>query len=62
MNTVRAATDNFSISNKLGQGGFGPVYKVRDVLSWSVLFYCSVEDDSMSATFLSREFCQIRRK
>ncbi|XP_013636888.1 PREDICTED: G-type lectin S-receptor-like serine/threonine-protein kinase At1g11280 isoform X1 [Brassica oleracea var. oleracea] len=27
MNTVRAATDNFSISNKLGQGGFGPVYK-----------------------------------
>ncbi|KAF9610143.1 hypothetical protein IFM89_020275 [Coptis chinensis] len=27
--TVRAATDNFSDANKLGQGGFGPVYKGR---------------------------------
>ncbi|KAJ0260274.1 S-locus glycoprotein domain-containing protein [Hirschfeldia incana] len=27
MNTIRAATDNFKISNKLGEGGFGPVYK-----------------------------------
>jgi hypothetical protein len=26
---VAAATNNFSIENKLGQGGFGPVYKVR---------------------------------
>jgi hypothetical protein len=26
---VVAATNNFSIENKLGQGGFGPVYKVR---------------------------------
>ena len=25
---IIAATDNFSITNKLGQGGFGPVYKV----------------------------------
>ncbi|XP_028096536.1 cysteine-rich receptor-like protein kinase 25 [Camellia sinensis] len=25
--TLGAATDNFSASNKLGQGGFGPVYK-----------------------------------
>jgi len=22
------ATDNFSVTNKLGEGGFGPVYKV----------------------------------
>lgn len=26
--TIRSATDNFSSDNKLGQGGFGPVYKV----------------------------------
>ncbi|KAL1188291.1 G-type lectin S-receptor-like serine/threonine-protein kinase [Cardamine amara subsp. amara] len=27
MNTIEAATNNFSLSNKLGQGGFGSVYK-----------------------------------
>ncbi|KAG5622819.1 hypothetical protein H5410_008037 [Solanum commersonii] len=27
ISTIRAATDNFSNDNKLGQGGFGPVYK-----------------------------------
>lgn len=26
--TILIATENFSITNKLGQGGFGPVYKV----------------------------------
>lgn len=26
--TISAATDNFSESNKLGEGGFGPVYRV----------------------------------
>lgn len=30
MHTIRAATDNFSDGNKLGQGGFGAVYKVRN--------------------------------
>ncbi|XP_049414782.1 receptor-like serine/threonine-protein kinase SD1-8 [Solanum stenotomum] len=29
LETILAATDNFSNANKLGQGGFGPVYKVR---------------------------------
>ena len=28
-NCVAAATNNFSEENKLGQGGFGPVYKVN---------------------------------
>lgn len=27
--SIVAATDNFSIENKLGEGGFGPVYKVN---------------------------------
>ncbi|KAF7850025.1 hypothetical protein BT93_L0015 [Corymbia citriodora subsp. variegata] len=27
--TIKAATDDFALTNKLGQGGFGPVYKVR---------------------------------
>ena len=26
--TIMAATNSFSADNKLGQGGFGPVYKV----------------------------------
>ncbi|KAA3479136.1 putative LRR receptor-like serine/threonine-protein kinase [Gossypium australe] len=29
---LKAATENFSSSNKLGEGGFGPVYKVNNVL------------------------------
>ena len=28
MNTIAAATNNFSSENKLGHGGFGSVYKV----------------------------------
>ena len=27
-NIISKATDNFSNDNKLGEGGFGPVYKV----------------------------------
>lgn len=28
LNSIRVATENFSDANKLGQGGFGIVYKV----------------------------------
>lgn len=34
LSTIANATDNFSVDNKLGQGGFGPVYKV-----WSSYFF-----------------------
>ena len=27
--SITAATNNFSTENKLGEGGFGPVYKVK---------------------------------
>ncbi|KAK8612567.1 hypothetical protein V6N13_092679 [Hibiscus sabdariffa] len=33
LSTIAAATNNFSSDNKLGQGGFGPVYKVAFVLT-----------------------------
>lgn len=29
LNSMRVATENFSDANKLGQGGFGIVYKVK---------------------------------
>ena len=28
-NDILEATDNFSFENKLGEGGYGPVYKVK---------------------------------
>ena len=33
---IEAATNRFSIENKLGEGGYGPVYKV--------IFYDSLKD------------------
>jgi hypothetical protein len=30
ISTLRAATEDFAESNKLGEGGFGPVYKVMN--------------------------------
>lgn len=32
LSSVAAATDSFSIVNKLGEGGFGSVYKVANLL------------------------------
>jgi len=31
--SITTATNNFSLNNKIGQGGFGPVYKVIQYLS-----------------------------
>ena len=32
LDSIRLATKNFSAENKLGEGGFGPVYKVIQIL------------------------------
>ncbi|PNX62044.1 G-type lectin S-receptor-like serine/threonine-kinase, partial [Trifolium pratense] len=32
LSSIAAATDNFSIANRLGEGGFGSVYKVANLL------------------------------
>lgn len=48
--TVIKATDSFSHKNKLGEGGFGPVYKVtsfRTKGSWtSFLYNLSTKEES----------------
>lgn len=36
LRTVAAATDNFSVSNELGRGGFGVVYKVKFFLQGEI--------------------------
>lgn len=37
---IADATDNFSDNHKLGQGGFGPVYKVCRRSTVYILLYC----------------------
>nr|POE89632.1 g-type lectin s-receptor-like serine/threonine-protein kinase [Quercus suber] len=37
LKSVSAATDNFSDANKLGEGGFGPVYKIQSGLTFSLV-------------------------
>lgn len=32
-NVLKAATKNFCIENKIGEGGFGAVYKVHTILN-----------------------------
>lgn len=41
LESILVATDNFSDANRLGQGGFGPVYKVVVLTSdmYIVYFY-----------------------
>jgi hypothetical protein len=38
LGSLCVATDNFSDSNMLGQGGFGPVYKVNGIQVFSTIF------------------------
>lgn len=34
LRTIKVATKNFSSENKLGEGGYGPVYRVIFSTSW----------------------------
>ena len=35
LNTIATATNNFAFRNKLGEGGFGPVYKVKCIFKYA---------------------------
>jgi len=56
MDELACATNNFSVSNKLGQGGFGPVYKVIIIHKQS----CNIASDfSWYKLQEPMEFCSI---
>jgi hypothetical protein len=39
-NELRVATRDFNLENKLGEGGFGVVYKVRGLVSGLTMVHC----------------------
>nr|DAD20700.1 TPA_asm: hypothetical protein HUJ06_022163 [Nelumbo nucifera] len=53
LSVIVAATDNFSSSNKLGQGGFGPVYKVWEL--WKAGRVLDVVDSAMGDSYPSHQ-------
>ncbi|ESQ29287.1 hypothetical protein EUTSA_v10023836mg, partial [Eutrema salsugineum] len=44
---TETATNNFSMSNKLGQGGFGSVFKVREFVSFFLFSILCLESSSL---------------
>ncbi|GJN11513.1 hypothetical protein PR202_ga29712 [Eleusine coracana subsp. coracana] len=47
ISTLRAATDNFAENNKLGEGGFGTVYKVQVWEHWTTGTIVEIIDSSL---------------
>ena len=43
LNTITAATNNFSSENELGRGGFGSVFKVMTRESFSNVYMMTIE-------------------
>ena len=56
---VANATDNFHSDNKLGQGGFGPVYRVNACLLRHLGYS---EPDKTDLMLIFRENCQMDKK
>ncbi|KAK6264839.1 hypothetical protein SCA6_020273 [Theobroma cacao] len=51
LNSILIATDNFSLDNKLGQGGFGPVYKAWQL--WHESKEMELLDEALADSFSS---------
>ena len=55
--SISVATNNFSTENKLGEGGFGPVYKVNSSLSLSL----SLSLSHTHTHSLANPFCLVNK-
>ena len=60
--SIMEATKDFSLENKLGQGGFGPVYKVTLNCSYYALLIIKKRLMYFYLFFSIREYCQQAKK
>ncbi|KAI3690200.1 hypothetical protein L2E82_48175 [Cichorium intybus] len=52
--SIMSATNDFSVGNKLGQGGFGPVYKAWEL--WQHGDMLELKDTTLGNTFVVQQF------